>query len=87
MEMTTRETDETITFGWVVFRLQHQQVRLFIRPKRLAGHKCCYRLLVVRLWQSGSLKRLWLVVILALRQATGEGAWLECGAEPGRKGT
>ena len=42
---------------------------------------------MVRLWQSGSLKRLWLVVILALRQATGEGAWLECGAEPGKKGT
>jgi hypothetical protein len=66
-----------------VFRLQHQQVRLFVRPKRLAGHKSCYRPSVVRLWQSGSLKRLWLLVILALRQAAVEGAWPECGAEPG----
>lgn len=31
------------------------------------------------------IKRLWLVVILALRQAAGERAWLECGAEPGLK--
>jgi hypothetical protein len=64
-------------FGSVVFRLQHQQIRLVVRPKCLASYVYCYWLPVVGLWQSGSLKRRWLGMELALLQAAGE----ECGAE------
>jgi hypothetical protein len=67
---TLGETGETSMFGSSVFRFEHQQIRHAFRRKRLAGPVSCDWRSVAGSRQSRSLKRLWLGVILALRQGT-----------------